>query len=154
MQSAFAFSFYAVYSYFVNYTCVVGGLSFNSRSFINTCTLKVKITQARNGSKYRCVVTDDYDLSVTSIEAYLKVVAVPVTEGFKNQIDLSDPNVLVEPVVSEPANEVVIVESDNVSAEETAVIEAEVVETEVVETVVEETASETEIVETVDEQVS
>ena len=119
-----------------------------------TATLKVKITQARNGSKYRCVVTDDYDLSVTSIEAYLKVVAVPVTEGFKNQIDLSDPNVLVEPVVSEPANEVVIVESDNVSAEETAVIEAEVVETEVVETVVEETASETEIVETVDEQVS
>ena len=117
-----------------------------------TANYAITIKDSLNGRCYRCVITDSNGATATTHEVFLKVVPASLGEGFKNQIDLSDPTVLTEPVA--PSNSVVVIESENNIAEETAVIEAEVVETEVVETVVEETASETEVFETVDEQVS
>ncbi|MBR2702220.1 MAG: leucine-rich repeat protein, partial [Erysipelotrichaceae bacterium] len=39
----------------------------------NTSTLSIKVTEARNGQKYRCIVTDTYGNSVTSGEAIITV---------------------------------------------------------------------------------
>lgn len=40
----------------------------------NTSTLNVQITKARNGQKYRCIITDENKNSLTSNEAVLQVI--------------------------------------------------------------------------------
>ena len=115
-----------------------------------TANYSITIKDSLNGRCYRCVITDSKNVSVTTLEVYLKVVEAPLSEtsGFKNEIDLSSNNALAEPVA--PSNTVATVEAEN-DVEESDVIETEAVE--VIEPVIE-TTSEAEVTETVDEQVS
>ena len=106
-----------------------------------TATLSVEIMTSRNGFKFRCIVKDVYGVTVTSNEAYLKVVSEPVVEsnnsGFKNEIDINDVDLPSNTVVSEPANcadtidveeTVDPVETTTEAVEETVVTEIDIVE--------------------------
>ena len=123
-----------------------------------TANYAITIKDSLNGRCYRCVITDSNGATATTHEVFLKVVPAPLAEtsyGFQNEIDISNLGSISEPVA--PANEVVIVEAENAVVEETEVINTEAVETEVILTEnVETTESveETEVFETVDEQVS